>query len=72
MTKSLQKICGRTKDRTRDLLNTSRTAPPTDLAGPVCLWVLLLLFSVVLFFLVLSLGVVGMLRSIHVALPHLY
>ena len=33
MTKSLRKISDKTEDRTRDLLNTSRTAHPTDLAG---------------------------------------
>ena len=32
----LRKICGRTEVRTRDLLNTSRTAHPTDLVGPAC------------------------------------
>ena len=35
MTKSLRKICGRNDDRIRNLLNTSRTAYPTDLADPV-------------------------------------
>ena len=33
MTKFLRKICGRTEDRTRDLLNTRRMAHPTDLVG---------------------------------------
>ena len=33
MTRSQLKICGGTKDRTRDLV-TSQTAHPTDLVGP--------------------------------------
>ena len=35
MTKTLQKICGRNEDGTRNLLNTSRMAYLTDLVDPV-------------------------------------
>ena len=39
MTKSLQKICCQTENRTRNLMNTSQTAHPTDLEGAAnALW----------------------------------
>ena len=34
MTNSLRKVYGRTENRIRDLLNISRTAHPTNIAGP--------------------------------------